>query len=87
MLNVNQLITWATWTAVGVVVLPVRLPVTLMRTGTVVVTMLLTAIRGHTVAIYMFRSSQISIEVFRECRSADVEMETSQNKKTKSVFC
>lgn len=57
MKNVNQLITWATWTEVGVVVLPVTLPVTLMRMGTVVVTVLLSAIRGRTVAIYVLSCS------------------------------
>lgn len=34
-----------------------RLPVTLLRTGTVVVTVLLSAIEGHAVAIYVFSCS------------------------------
>ena len=55
--NVSQLITVATWTAVGAVVLPVTLPVTLMRPGTVAVTVLLSAIRGHAEAIYVFSCS------------------------------
>lgn len=53
MLNVNQLTTVATCTAVGVV----WLPVSLVRTGTVVVTVLLSAIRGHAEAIYVFSCS------------------------------
>lgn len=54
MLNVNQLITVAKCTAAAVV-LPVRLAVMLMRTGTVGV--LLSAIRGHTGAICVFNFS------------------------------
>lgn len=59
--NVNQLITWATWMAACVVAFPVTLtvtlPVTLTRSGTVVVTALLSAIRGHTAAICVFSCS------------------------------
>ena len=51
MKNVSQLSTWATWTEAGVVVLPVRL------TGTAVVTVLLSAIRGRTEAIYVLSCS------------------------------
>lgn len=52
MVKVNQLITVATWTAAVVVPLAVMLPVTLP--GAVVITVLLSAIRGNTVAIYVF---------------------------------
>lgn len=53
-LKVSQFITLAKWTLAGVVLFPVALVVTLRRSGPAIVTVVLSAIRGCTAALYVF---------------------------------